>query len=493
MTESQQPTLTDTIERLSRKKISSVELTHGYLQAIRDHSELGAFISVDEDKALEAAALADKAGPPDENQPLRGIPIAVKDLFVTASGTTTCASQFLKGYESPFTATSVQKLYDAGAFCIGKTNLDEFAMGSSNENSSFGPVKNPWDTTRVPGGSSGGSAAAVAAQLAPVALGTDTGGSIRQPAAMCGISGLKPTYGRISRYGMIAFASSLDQAGPMAVSAKDCALVARIMAGADRLDATSVDKPITRWEEPIPNVFEGLRIGVPKQYLIDGVDPEVLSAVDQAISQLEKLGATRVEISLPHTEFAVACYYVIAAAEASSNLARFDGIRFGARAQEISTLTELYERSRTEGFGSEVKRRILLGTYVLSSGYYDAYYLKAQKVRTLIQRDFQDAFEHECDLIACPTAPTTAFPLGEKTADPLQMYLADVFTIPGSLAGIPVLSVPCGFDGNHLPVGIQLIGQAWDEHRLLSVAQRYQEETTWHLQAPPLLSHGGKA
>ncbi|MCI5065345.1 Asp-tRNA(Asn)/Glu-tRNA(Gln) amidotransferase subunit GatA [bacterium] len=477
--------LTTLIEQLGKREISSVELTEQYLSSAKNRSELGVFLSLNEEEALKAARQADQDGGPSEEMPLRGIPFAIKDIFTTSSGVTSCASQFLKDYRSPFTATSVQRLLNAGAFSLGKTNLDEFAMGSSNENSSFFPVRNPWDEKRVPGGSSGGSGAAIAARLAPVALGTDTGGSIRQPASLCGITGLKPTYGRISRYGLIAFASSLDQPGPMAVSAKDCALIGRLMAGKDENDSTSVDRPVSRWEEPLENICEGLRIGVPKEYFIDGISSAVGERVEAGIQELEKRGAQRVEISLPHTEYAVATYYVVASAEASSNLARFDGIRYGTRAQETEGLMELYTKSRSEGFGPEVKRRIMMGTYVLSSGYYDAYYLKAQKVRTLIQQDFQKAFADKCDVIACPTTPHTAFPIGEKSDDPLQMYLEDIFTIPASLAGVPAISLPCGFDENHLPIGLQLIGPAWEEHRILSVAQAFQDETDWHLQAPP--------
>ncbi|MGA1192308.1 MAG: Asp-tRNA(Asn)/Glu-tRNA(Gln) amidotransferase subunit GatA [Bdellovibrionota bacterium] len=484
MSHTQHVTLTDTLEQLSRRELSSVELTQTLLERTDEHAALGAFISVDKESALSSAQKADELGGPTEEHPLRGIPIGVKDIFTIEGGVTTCGSKFLENYTSSSTATCVEKLFQAGAFCLGKTNLDEFAMGSSNENSAYGVARNPWDTAYVPGGSSGGSAAAVGADLCPVALGTDTGGSIRQPAAYCGITGLKPTYGRVSRYGMIAFGSSLDQAGPMAVSAKDCALVARIMAGHDPKDSTSVKKPITQWEEPIENVCAGLRIGVPKEYFLSGIDPEVSQRIEEAIQQLEKLGAKRVEVSLPHTDHAVATYYVVAPAEASSNLARFDGVRYGRRASGTTNLTELYTRSRSEGFGEEVQRRILIGTYVLSSGYYDAYYKKAQKVRTLIQRDFHHTFQNECDVIVCPTTPGTAFQIGEKTADPLQMYLADVFTIPASLAGLPAMSIPCGFDNKGLPVGLQLISPAWDEHRLLSVAQAYQTETDWHLRRP---------
>ena len=480
--------VTTLLEQLSRKEISSVEITEEYLKNIKASEELGAYLSLHEESALKAAKEADESGGPDEKKPLQGLPIAIKDIFTMNTGTTTCASQFLKNYESPFTATCVQQLLDSGAFSLGKTNLDEFAMGSSNENSSFAVAKNPWDTARVPGGSSGGSAVAVAAKLAPAALGTDTGGSIRQPASLCGITGLKPTYGRVSRYGLVAFASSLDQAGPMAVSAKDCALLGRLMAGGDTRDSTSVSKEVTRWEEPLEQICDGLRIGVPKEYFIEGISSPVLKAVDEAVTQLEKLGAKRVEISLPHTEFAVAVYYIIAPAEASSNLSRFDGVRYGTRAPEASDLNDLYRKSRSQGFGTEVKRRILVGTYVLSSGYYDAYYRRGQQVRTLIKKDFEDAFENQCDVIACPTAPQTAFGIGEKTDDPLKMYLEDVFTIPASLAGLPAMSLPCGFDENHLPIGLQLIGPAWEEHRILSVAQAFQQETDWHLHVAPYIS-----
>lgn len=480
----QHETLTSQLERLQKKEISAVELTKSYLEAIDRHTQLGAFISVHEEEALAAAAQCDKAGPPDETAPLRGIPLAIKDALVLNFGKTTCASKILENYSSPFTATSIQKLFQAGAFSIGKTNLDEFAMGSSTENSAFGITRNPWNRERIPGGSSGGSAVAVAAGLAPAAIGTDTGGSIRQPASMCGVTGIKPTYGRVSRYGLIAYGSSLDQVGPMGVSAKDCALLTRIMAGYDLKDATSMKKSVSKWEVPLKQICQGLRIGVPKEYFIDGIADEVADRVENAIRELEKLGAKRVEITLPHTDYAIAAYYVIAPAEASSNLARFDGVRYGHRARGVQDLNDLYVRSRSEGFGKEVQRRILMGTYVLSSGYYEAYYRKAQKVRSLIKSDFVKAFTESCDVIACPNAPSTAFRIGEKCNDPLTMYLEDAFTLPANLAGLPAMSLPCGFDSQGLPVGLQLIGQAWDEHRLLSIGQEYQTATDWHLRKP---------
>ncbi|MCB0319295.1 MAG: Asp-tRNA(Asn)/Glu-tRNA(Gln) amidotransferase subunit GatA [Bdellovibrionales bacterium] len=477
-------TVAQLVQKLITREISAVEITESYLAQIESQMHLGCYLSVWHENALKAAKEADSAGAPSPEFPLRGIPLAIKDIFTTSYGTTTCGSQFLHEYESPFTATCVQRLLDAGGIVLGKTNLDEFAMGSSNENSSFFPVKNPWDVSRVPGGSSGGSAAAVAARTCPVALGTDTGGSIRQPAAFCGITGFKPTYGRVSRYGLVAFASSLDQAGPLGLTAEDCALVGRVISGVDPKDSTSVAREVTRWEQPLPESCKGLRIGIPKEYFLSGIDPEISLAVESAARVLEVLGAERVEISLPHTEYAIATYYVIAPAEASSNLARFDGVRYAKRAAGVESLEELYLRSRSEGFGSEVKRRILMGTYVLSSGYYDAYYLRAQKVRRLIQQDFLSAFENSCDLILCPTTPTVAFRHGENSASPLQMYLNDVFTIPTSLAGLPAVSLPCGMHSEGLPIGFQLIGRPWDEHRLLSVGQEFQQETTWHSGVP---------
>jgi len=418
-----------------------------------------------------------------ERGALLGVPIAIKDMILTRGERTTAASKMLADFVAPYDATVVAKLREAGAVIFGKTNLDEFAMGSSNETSYFGPVRNPWNLDCVPGGSSGGSAAAVAARLAPAALGTDTGGSIRQPASFCNIVGLKPTYGRVSRYGAIAYASSLDQIGPFATNIADCAAVYEVIAGVDPLDSTSVDAPLA--SAAAENDLRGLRIGIPREYFIKGLRPEVEALVRSAIAVLEERGATVVEVSLPHTELAVAVYYILAPAEASSNLARYDGIRFGHRAEGVTDLKELYCRSRSEGFSAEVQRRILIGTYVLSAGYFDAYYVKAQRVRALIARDFTAAFTKECDVIACPTAPTPPFRLAEKVEDPLAMYLNDVFTIPVNLAGLPALSVPCGFVGD-LPVGLQLIGKPWDEHTLLKAGYAYEAATAWHTRIPVL-------
>ncbi|MBO9649571.1 MAG: Asp-tRNA(Asn)/Glu-tRNA(Gln) amidotransferase subunit GatA, partial [Variovorax sp.] len=433
----------------------------------------------------DAALAAGSAGP------LAGVPIAHKDIFVTTGWPSTAGSRMLAGYQSPFNATVVRKLAEAGVVTLGKLSCDEFAMGSANENVAVPaighdkavPVRNPWDTTRVPGGSSGGSAVAVAAGLAPAATGTDTGGSIRQPASFCGITGIKPTYGRASRYGMIAFASSLDQAGPMARSAEDCALLLSAMCGPDPdRDSTSLDRPAEDFSQGLAGSLDGLRIGVPKEFLGDGVAPGVRAAIDAALAEYEKLGAKRVEVSLPRTELAIPVYYIIAAAEASSNLSRFDGVKFGHRASQYKDLAEMYMKTRAEGFGDEVKRRIMIGTYVLSHGYYDAYYLQAQKVRRMIADDFQAAFR-DCDVIAGPAAPTVAWAIGAHSDDPVADYLADVFTLPGSLAGLPGLSLPCGFDGG-MPVGLQLIGNYFAEGRLLNAAHRFQQATDWHQRTP---------
>lgn len=469
---------------LDSKDFSSKELTKFYLDRISKSKDLNSFIEVCDDGALKAADLADKEIASGKKSDLLGIPVAIKDVILTRNIKTTCASQILKNFIPPYDATVTKKLQAAGAIVIGKTNMDEFAMGSSNENSSFGAVKNPWDPSRVPGGSSGGSAVAVAARLSPVSLGTDTGGSIRQPASLCGIVGLKPTYGRVSRYGVVAYASSLDQVGTFAHTAKDCATMTRILSGHDPLDSTSVNIEVPNYEQLITGGVKGLRIGIPKEYFISGVNAEVSQTIRAALEQLQKLGAELVDVSLPHTELAVPCYYVLAPAEASSNLARYDGIRYGHRANDTGDLFNLYCQSRSEGFGKEVKRRIMIGTYVLSSGYYDAYYLRAQKVRTLIVKDFQDAFSQKCDVIASPTAPTTAFKLNEKQTDPVAMYLNDIFTIPVNLAGLPGMSIPCGFDSQKLPIGLQLIGKAFDEATLLKVAHTYQEVTDWHKKYP---------
>jgi aspartyl-tRNA(Asn)/glutamyl-tRNA(Gln) amidotransferase subunit A len=410
--------------------------------------------------------------------------LAIKDTLTTKGIRTTCASKILENFIPPYTATSVAKLSSLGIVNLGKTNMDEFAMGSSNENSAFGSVKNPWNKDCVPGGSSGGSAAAVAGRLAPAALGTDTGGSVRQPASFCNLVGVKPTYGRVSRYGLIAYASSLDSVGVFSSKVIDSATILEAMAGKDPLDATSVEVPVPNFTATINNGIKGLRIGVPDEYFIAGINPEVEKLVRTAIAQLEELGAKIVRISLPSTKLAVAAYYIVAGAEASSNLARFDGIRYGHRANNASDLVDVYKKSRSEGFGEEVQRRILIGAYVLSTGYYDAYYIHAQKIRSLIANEFKEAFTTKCDLIACPTAPTTAFKLNEKIDDPVSMYLNDVFTIPVNMAGLPGISIPCGFDSKNLPVGLQLIGKAWDEETLFRVAQSYESSSEWHKRVP---------
>jgi len=475
-------TLLELAAGLEAKKISSVELTRQFLQRIaRLNGELNAFITVDNSRALEAASKADALRAKGAAGPLTGIPVAFKDIYCTKGQRTTCGSRMLENFVSPYDAHVVEQFDRAGAVPLGKCNMDEFAMGSSNESSHFGPVRNPWDRQRVPGGSSGGSAAAVAARMAPVALGTDTGGSTRQPAAFSGVCGLRPTYGLVSRYGLVAFASSLDQAGPIAKSAADLAALLEVMAGFDERDSTSVQRPKESYSAAID--VPGLRLGLPKEYFADGIEPGVRSAVDGAIAWFKSQGAKLVEVELPHTRVGVAAYYVIAPAEASSNLSRFDGVRYGHRAKQYHDLIDMYCRTRAEGFGAEVKRRILVGTYVLSHGYYDAYYLHAQKIRRLIAQDFALAFG-KCDLILGPTAPTTAFELGAKTSDPVQMYLGDIFTIPASLAGLPALSIPCGFDAQGLPVGVQLTGPHFSEARLLGAAACYQQATDWHKRVP---------
>lgn len=473
-------------QALAAKQISSVELTGLYLQRIETlNPQLNAFITTDPQRSLAEAAAADALRAQGKASMLTGIPLAQKDIFCAEGWRTTCGSKMLSNFVSPYDAHVIQLCKQQGLVNLGKTNMDEFAMGSSNETSFFGSVKNPWDTARVPGGSSGGSAAAVAARLAPAATGTDTGGSIRQPAAHCGITGLKPTYGVVSRYGMIAFASSLDQAGPMARSAEDCALLMTSMAGFDERDSTSLDRPAEDYSRDLNQPLAGLRVGLPKEFFGEGLTADVAAAVEVAIAECKKLGATVVEISLPNTRLSIPVYYVLAPAEASSNLSRFDGVRYGHRAAEFNGLTELYEKSRAEGFGAEVKRRIMIGTYVLSHGYYDAYYKKAQQVRRLISADFAAAFE-QCDVILGPTTPQTAFKFGEKSANPVEMYLSDIYTIAVNLAGLPGMSLPCGFDSNGLPIGMQLIGNYFAEARLLNVAHQYQQATDWHLRAPAL-------
>ena len=444
---------------------------------------LNAFITVDEERSLADARTADARRAHAEAGPLTGIPIAHKDIFCTKGVRTTCGSKMLANFVSPYDAHVIERFAAAGAVLLGKTNMDEFAMGSSNETSFFGPARNPWDTGRVPGGSSGGSATAVAARMVPGATGTDTGGSIRQPAALTGISGLKPTYGVVSRYGMIAFASSLDQGGPMAKSAEDLALLMNAMAGFDVRDSTSMERPAEDYGRDLNLPLSDLRIGLPREYFAEGVEPDVLARVREAIAWFESQGAKTVAVNLPNTRLSVPVYYVLAPAEASSNLSRFDGVRYGHRASEYDDLADMYCRTRAEGFGAEVKRRILIGTYVLSHGYYDAYYLQAQKVRRLIARDFAEAFAR-CDVIMGPTSPTTAFPLGSKVEDPVQMYLDDIFTIPAPLAGLPGLSIPCGFDVRGLPVGLQIMGDHFSEAQMLGIAHRYQQASDWHLRVP---------
>ena len=470
---------------LKNKDYSSEELTRACLDRIQAlDGELNAFITVTGEAALAAARAADARRARGEAGPLTGIPIAQKDIFCTKGVRSSCGSKMLDNFVSPYDATVVERFHQAGAVMLGKLNMDEFAMGSSNETSFYGPVKNPWDTGTVPGGSSGGSAAAVAARLAPGATGTDTGGSIRQPAAFCGITGLKPTYGRVSRWGMIAFASSLDQAGPMARTAEDCALMLQVMAGFDPRDSTSVDQPVPDYSATLGDSLEGLRIGLPKEFFGEGLDPEIARLVHAAVDEYRRLGATVKEVSLPHMHLSGPAYYVVAPAECSSNLARFDGVRYGYRCAEPKDLKDLYMRSRGEGFGAEVQRRILIGTYALSAGYYDAYYLKAQKIRRLISEDFRRAFE-DVDVIMGPTSPSVAFRFGEKSADPIAMYLSDIYTIAVNLAGLPGMSIPVGFS-HGLPVGMQVIGNYFAEARLLNVAHRYQQATDWHRRAPAL-------
>ena len=471
-------------QALAAKRISSVELTRLFLDRIeRLNPALNAFVTVDPEKSLKMARAADARIAAGAAGPLTGIPIAQKDIFCAEGWRTTCGSKMLANFVSPYDATVIRKMEaEAGLVSLGKTNMDEFAMGSSNETSFFGPVRNPWDTSRVPGGSSGGSAAAVAARLAPAATGTDTGGSIRQPAALCNLTGLKPTYGVVSRSGMIAFASSLDPGGPMAASAEDCALLLNAMAGFDERDSTSLDRPVEDYARNLERPLAGLRIGLPREFFGEGCAAGVMAAVQAALGEYGKLGATLVEVSLPNSHLSVPAYYVIAPAEASSNLSRFDGVRYGYRAPEYGSLDDMYQKSRAQGFGDEVKRRILIGAYVLSHGYYDAYYLQAQRIRRLIADDFVEAFK-ACDVIMGPTSPSTAFRLGEKAADPVQMYLSDIYTIAVNLAGLPGMLIPCGFaDG--LPAGLQLIGNYFAEARLLNVAHRYQQATDWHRRPP---------
>jgi aspartyl-tRNA(Asn)/glutamyl-tRNA(Gln) amidotransferase subunit A len=469
---------------LKQKKISPTELTRLHLERIgRLNPDLNAFITVDEERALADAKRAEAMLARGGAGPLAGIPIAHKDIFCTRGVLTTCGSKMLANFKSPYDAHVIERFDAAGAVLLGKCNMDEFAMGSSNETSYFGPVRNPWNKRLVPGGSSGGSATAVAARMAPAATGTDTGGSIRQPAALTGVCGLKPTYGVVSRYGMIAFASSLDQAGPLARSAEDLALMMDVMAGFDARDSTSLERPKENYSRELGLSVKGLRIGLPKEYFGEGIEPGVRKAIDDAVRWYQSQGAKTVLVELPNAMLGVPVYYVIAPAEASSNLSRFDGVRYGHRTKEYADLHDMYARTRAEGFGAEVKRRILVGTYVLSHGYYDAYYLKAQKVRRLIAQDFARAFEL-CDVVLGPTSPTTAFEIGAKSDDPVQMYLNDIFTIPAPLAGLPALSIPCGFDAKGLPVGLQLMGNYFSEAKLIGAAHRYQQATDWHRRLP---------
>ncbi len=476
--------LTELSAALRDKTVSSAELTALFLQRIDAlNPKLNAFITVDHDGALAAARAADATIAEGRAGPLTGIPLAHKDVFCTAGVRTTCGSKMLADFVSPYDAHVVSQLKAAGAVMLGKTNMDEFAMGSSNESTHFGAVRNPWATDRVPGGSSGGSAVAVAARMVPMATGTDTGGSVRQPAALTGITGIKPSYGVVSRYGMVAYASSLDQGGAFGRSAEDCALLLSAMAGFDERDSTSLEREREDYTRTLGQPLEGLRIGLPQEFFAKGMDDDVRAAIDAAIDNYRALGATLVDVSLPNAKLAIPAYYVIAPAEASANLSRFDGVRYGHRAAHYDDLAQMYSRSRAEGFGAEVKRRILIGTYVLSHGYYDAYYLQAQKLRRLIAEDFQNAFS-QCDVIAGPTSPTVAWPIGEKSDDPVQMYLQDIYTIAVNLAGLPGLSLPCGTGAHDLPVGLQLIGNYFDEARLLNVAHGFQQVTDWHRRTP---------
>jgi len=470
--------------QLADRKISSVELTGEFLKRVDAlNPVLNAFITVDPEASLAQARIADAMIASGRAGPLTGIPVAQKDIFCAKDWLTTCGSKMLSNFVSPYDAHVIERFNAAGAVNLGKTNMDEFAMGSSNETSFFGPVKNPWDIKAVPGGSSGGSAAAVAARMAPAATGTDTGGSIRQPAALCGISGIKPTYGLVSRYGMIAFASSLDQGGPMAKSAEDLAILLNAMVGFDGRDSTSLERQPENYAKDLERPLAGLRIGIPAEYFAEGLSLDVEKAVQAAISEYQKLGATIVEVSLPNTRLSIPVYYVLAPAEASSNLSRYDGVRYGYRSANYKDLAEMYENSRAEGFGAEVKRRIMVGTYVLSHGYYDAYYMQAQKLRRLIAADFAGSFE-KCDVIMGPTSPSTAFDLGEKGDDPVQMYLSDIYTIAVNLAGLPGMSIPVGFGDNGRPVGLQIIGNYFSEAKMLNVAHQYQKATDWHSRMP---------
>jgi aspartyl-tRNA(Asn)/glutamyl-tRNA(Gln) amidotransferase subunit A len=480
----------DASRRLRAKEIRAVDLTEACLRRVEEtDASVGSFLEISADVARAQAADADRRIAAGDARPLTGIPIALKDLFITRGVRTTCASKILENFVPTFDGTLTERLHSAGAVLIGKLNMDEFAMGSSTENSGLGVTRNPWDLSRVPGGSSGGSATAVAARQVLGTFGTDTGGSIRLPASYCGVVGLKPTYGRVSRYGMIAFASSLDQAGPFATTVRGAAMLLQAVAGKDPRDSTSIDAPVPDYLAATSGDLRGLRVGVPKEYFVAGMDTDVERSVRTAIDKLTALGATPVEVSLPHTEYAVATYYLVATAEASSNLGRYDGVRFGIRKGGDKGLREMYGETRDAGFGAEVKRRILIGTYALSAGYYDAYYLKAMKVRTLIRRDFSEAFE-KCDVLAMPTAPSTAFERGSRSSDPLKMYLSDILTISINLAGLPGLSMPCGFDAAGMPIGLQLAARPLDEPTLFRVAAAYEDTTDWHTRAPRIAQAG---
>ncbi|MGB3364462.1 MAG: Asp-tRNA(Asn)/Glu-tRNA(Gln) amidotransferase subunit GatA [Thermodesulfobacteriota bacterium] len=480
-------TIKEASELLKKKELSPVELTQSILERINKIDDnLNSYVTVLAEKALESAKKAEEdITNGNYLGPLHGIPLGLKDIFITKDITTTCSSKMLENFIPPYDATVTEKLLNSGAVIVGKNNMDEFAMGSSTETSYFGPTKNPWDIERVPGGSSGGSASATAASLCLGSVGTDTGGSIRQPAALCGVVGMKPTYGRVSRFGMIAFASSLDQAGPITKTVEDTALILNAISGHDPKDSTCLNIPVPDYTKSLKSDLKGLKIGIPKEYFVDGMDKDVENSSRKAISAMEELGAEIVEISLPHTEYAVLTYYIIAPSEASSNLARYDGVKYGFRAEGAESLRDMYFKTRAQGFGNEVKRRIMLGTYALSSGYYDAYYLKAQKVRTLIKNDFDEAFKN-VDAIVAPTTPEVAFKIGEKTQDPIKMYLSDVLTIPCNIAGLPGISVPCGFSSDGLPIGIQVLGKPFDEETVIHVAHAYEQSTNWGERRPEM-------